>query len=64
MASAPNLVVEKRDWYLNVNAGPITRFSVCIDSPAMPDGLERGNTVFNNFPAALTVNRHHKANAA
>ena len=59
-----NLIIEKADRDLHMNARAITRFAIRIDSPAVPDCLERLNPVFHNGAAGGAVYCNDEAHAA
>ena len=47
-----------------MNAGPVTGFSVRVDGPAMPNSLQRCDTVFNNLTTRFAVDGNNQANPA
>ena len=55
MTRSLNLIIEKADRDLHMNARAITRFAIRIDSPAVPNCFERLDPVFNNGTAGCAV---------
>ena len=58
---ALDLVIKERHRDLHMNARTVTSLAIGINRPAVPDGLERINTLFDNITRRGAVNRHNKA---
>ena len=64
MPGAAHLVIKERHRDLHMDARAIAGLAVGIDSAAVPDRLERVDTVFDDLARRLARNGNHQANPA
>ena len=64
MPGAADLVVEKADRNLHVNARAIAGLAIGIDSPPVPDRLQRIDAVLHHLSAGPARDRHHQTYTA
>ena len=64
MAGAFDLIIEKRDGNLHVDARAIAGFPIGIDRAAVPHRFQRVDAIFHDFTAFLAIDGHDKTHAA
>ena len=64
MAGVADLGLEEGARQADQNAGAVSGLAVCVDCPAMPDGLQRLQRQFNHLAAGRTIDGGDEADAA
>mmetsp|Transcript_7118 Transcript_7118/g.11638 ORF Transcript_7118/g.11638 Transcript_7118/m.11638 type:complete len:265 (-) Transcript_7118:125-919(-) len=64
VARALDLVIEKLDGDLHVNAGPVASLAIRIYSATVPDRLEGLDAIFDNIPALAAIHGYNETHAA
>ena len=64
VAGTANLIFEKPQWNLDMDARAIASLAVSVDSAAVPDGFQCRDTFFDDAARWGAVNGDHKADTA